>query len=283
MNRLIQLAAIALLGLPAAAYAQSCTAISTIPTTITKPGTYCLTADASVNMTTGNGISIASHDVTLDCGGHQLRNIATANTGNATAIQFSNRHNVVVKQCRVIGGWSIGIDAYQDNTKPNTNYYVQIQDNYVAGPLWHGIRAFGSAIEVTNNTVYDIGGKLNQYAIGIRVGGSNAGFKMHVVNGNKVIGTNSPYSAAYGIFSDGTVSGAFLENGIAGTSAPAGQKTYGLYIAGTYNRISDNHITGVGGTLEYGIFSTNATTSCFDNYLRTMEWTVNCDATLGNY
>ena len=89
------------------------------------------------------------------------------------------RHNVVIRNCRVIGGWTNGIDMFQDNTKPNANFYNQIQDNYIAGPYWHGIRAYGSAIEVTGNTIYDIGGQLNNYAIGIRVGGSQTGPDRH--------------------------------------------------------------------------------------------------------
>ena len=283
MKRLYQLAALVLLASPAVAFAQNCTQITTVPATISTPGKYCLAKDATVNMASGVGINIVSHDVTLDCDGRQLNNTSTINTATSIGIQSNNRHNIVIKNCRVIGGWSNGIDMYQDNTKPNTNFYNQILDNYVAGPLWHGIRAYGSAIEVIGNTVYDVGGKLNQYAIGIRVGGYVSGFRLHVVTGNKVIGTNSDTSAAYGIFSDNTQSGAFLENGVAATTAAAGKNAYGLYIAGQYNRISDNHVTGVGSATETGIWTTNATTSCFDNYLRTNAWTVNCDATMGNY
>ena len=283
MKRLYQLAALVLLASPAVAFAQNCTSITTVPATISAPGKYCLAKDATVNLASGFGININANDVTLDCDGRQLINTSSVNTGTSVGIQANYRHNVVIKNCRVIGGWMNGIDVYQDNTKQNTSYYNQVLDNYVAGPLWHGIRAYGSAIEVIGNTVYDIGGKLNQYAIGIRVGGYASGFRLHVVNGNKVIGTNSPYSAAYGIFSDNTQSGAFLDNGIAGTSSGEGKNAYGLYIVGQYNRISDNHVTGVGSPTETGIWTSNETTSCFDNYLRTSAWTANCDATMGNY
>lgn len=277
-----KLAALALLASPSVAFA--CTEIDTFPATITAPGKYCLVADALVNLTSGAAVDIASHDVTLDCDGHQLTNLATANNGTSAAVRSNMRHNVVVKNCRIVGGWTNGIDMYQDNTKPNANFYNQVQDNYIAGPYWHGIRAFGSAIEVTGNTVYDIGGQLNNYAIGIRVGGSTtSSFRFHIVRGNKVVGTNSPTSAAYGIFSDNSVSSAFLDNGIAGTTAASGKNAIGLYVVGSHNRISDNHVTGIGSPTETAIQTSNNTTACFDNYLRTTKWTAGCNSGLGNY
>jgi hypothetical protein len=284
MKRFHQLAALALLASPAAVFAQSCTQLTSVPVTITQPGKYCLANDFTINSTNAKAITIASNDVTLDCDGHMLKNLATSNAGSSAGIVLSSRNNVTIQNCRIIGGFQNGIDATQVQTQPNKNFYIQIRDNYIAGPFWHGIRAYGSAIEVTGNKIYDIGGQLNSYAIGIRVGGSTASnFKFHVVRDNYVVGTNSPYSAAYGIFSDGSLGSAFLDNGVAGTSAAPGQVGVSMYIIGTFNRISDNHVTGTGAPSEIGLFSTDDTTSCFDNYLRVSNWTQNCDATLGNY
>ena len=83
--------------------------------------------------------------------------------------------------------------------------------------------------------------------------------------------------------SDGSIGSAFLNNGIAGTTPADGKAAYGVFVAGQHNRISDNHITGVGAPTEWSISTTDVTTSCFDNYLRAMNGTVNCDAELGNY
>jgi hypothetical protein len=285
MKRLYLLAAAVLLASPAVSFAQNCTAITAVPTTITVPGKYCLAKDFTINSATAKAINIATNDVTLDCDGRMLKNLATANAGSSIGIFAQDRNNITIKNCRIIGGFTDGIAVLQNNAVNNKNYYIQIQDNYIAGPYWRGIYALGSAIEVTGNKVYDIGGQLNQYAIGIRVGGSTvaSAFKLHVVRNNTVVGTSSQYSGAYGIFSDGTVSGAFTDNGIAGTTPGIGKIGYGLYVAGQHNRISDNHVTGIGAPAEYGVWTTNDTTSCFDNYLRTTNWTLNCDATLGNY
>lgn len=285
MKHLYLLAAAVLLASPAVAFAQDCTEITAVPATISASGKYCLAKDFTINSTTAKAITINANDVTLDCQNHMLKNTATSNAGTSAGIFLNSRNNVVVQHCRVLGGFQIGIDLFQNQAVGNKNYYIQVQDNYIAGPFWTGIRAYGSALEITGNKIYDIGGQLNQYAIGIRVGGSTAtgAFKMHIVRDNMVIGTNSPYSASYGIFSDGTVGGAFLDNGIAGTTAAAGKVAYGTYILGQHNRLSDNHITGTGAVGEVGIYTADATTSCFDNYLRATNGTQNCDATYGNY
>lgn len=285
MKHLYLLAAAVLLASPAVAFAQDCIQITTVPATIDASGKYCLANDFTINSATAKAITINANDVTLDCQGHMLKNLATSNNGTSAGIFLNSRNNVTIQHCRVIGGFQNGIDVIQNQTIGNRNYYVQIQDNYIAGPYWHGIRAQGSAIEVTNNKIYDIGGQLNTYAIGIRVAGSAAAgsFKLHIVRDNTVVGTNSSYSAAYGIFSDGSIGSAFTDNGVAGTSAGSGKIGVGMYVIGQHNRVSDNHVTGVGAPGEVAIFATDDTTSCFDNYLRTTTWTQNCDATYGNY
>jgi hypothetical protein len=270
---------------PPAAHAASCTAITAVPTTISAPGNYCLVQNYTVNKGAGAAITIASNDVSLDCDGHSIKNLSTLNNGSSTGIYAYGQNNITIKNCRITGGFTNGIDVIQSNSIANRAYYNTIEHNYVAGPLMHGIRAYGSVIEVSNNRVYDIGGQLNNYAVGIRLGGSTAAgaFRMHIVRNNYVVGTNSPYSAGYGIFSDGSLGSAYTDNGVAGTAGAAGKPVYGMYILGTYNRLTDNHVTGTGAPTEIGIYSTDATSSCFDNYLRTTAATKNCDSSMGNY
>ena len=275
------LAAIALA--PITAAAENCTQITSLPATIGAPGKYCLVDSHTVNMTTGNAITIASNDVTLDCDGNTIKNTAVANDGSSTGVYANSRNGITVENCRIMGGFTNGIDLFQFNSGANANYYSTIRDNQDGGAYYHGIRAYGSALEITDNRVYDIGGQAGTYAIGLRVGGSANAFRLHVVRGNYIAGTNSPFSAAYGIFSDNSLVSAFLDNGIVGTSAKAGKVAYGMYIKGQHNRLTDNHIVGTGSPSEVGIHADDGTTSCYDNYMRVTTETRNCDATLGNY
>jgi hypothetical protein len=283
MHKHLLLAAIAVSGLIAPAAARAgCIAISSIPATLSAPGQYCLTKNYTVNLTKGNAITIATNGVTLDCAGHTIRNTATSDVGTSNGISMGSRNDIVIKNCRIIGGFNTGINVFQFNNSGNKNFYVTVDNNYVAGPFLHGIRAWGSAIEVTNNRVYDIGGQKDSDAFGIRVGGG-VGFKFQLVRGNLVTGTNSPYRNAYGIYSDGSIASLFLENGIVGSSGAEGFTGYGVQINGSFNRVTDNHVTDSGTPNSVGIHTDDDTSACYDNYLRNAVGTENCDATLGNY
>lgn len=271
----------------APAMAQSCTAITTIPATISAPGKYCLANDFAVNATIGNSITIASSGVTLDCDGHALRNASTSSAGAANGIALDSRHDVTIRNCRIVGGYRNGIAATQNNTVANQNYYITLDSNYVAGPLLNGILAYGSGIEITNNRIYDIGGLNNNNAFGIHLGASTVSnyFKFHLVKDNLVAGTHTPYLSAYGIYSEGTVAGIFIDNGITGTSAPnATYGAYGIRLLGSLNRITDNHVVSGGDPdNDFGISTADTGSACFDNYIRAITRTTTCDATLGNY
>ena len=274
--------ALALVSAPSFARA-ACTEV-TAPATISAPGTYCLANDYTTSASTGPSLTIASNDVTLDCQQHTLKNTSTFNNGSASGIYLTNRNNVTIRNCRIVGGYTIGIQVTQNNTVPNKNYYINIENNYVAGPYLYGILAYGSAIELTGNRVYDIGGQLNTYAMGIRLGGYPSGFRFHILKDNVVAGTNSPYNNAYGIYSDNSSASILVHNAVSGfTATNTAFRGYGIRLAGTENRISDNHILG-GGATGYGIFtSADGQNACYDNYVRAATRTVGCDATLGNY
>jgi hypothetical protein len=284
----IRLATIALLAaFHVPAMAQSCTTITTIPATISAPGKYCLANDFAVNVGTGTSITIASNGVTLDCDGHALRNASTSAVGSSNAIALVGRHDVTIRNCRIVGGYRNGISATQNNTIANQNYYITLENNYIAGPLHNGILAYGSGIEVTGNRIYDVGGLANNSAFGIHLGASSVSSyaKFHLVKDNLVAGTNTPYLSAYGIYSEGSVAGIFINNGITGTSASnAAYGAYGIRLLGSLNRITDNHVVSGGDPdKDFGISAADSQSACYDNYIRAITRTATCDASLGNY
>lgn len=283
MKKLLVVAGAACCWMAFPALAGDCTALTGFPATISAAGKYCLADDVTVDSPGIKAITINANDVTLDCDGHTLKNLATSNNGTSVGVYLFAQNNVVIRNCRIIGGFAHGIHANQDNTSFNQNYYIDIKDNYVAGPYHHGIWVYGSAVEVTGNRVYDIGGQLNRDGIGIRVGASSVGFRLHTVMDNFVAGTNSPYRNAFGIYSDNSQGGIFVRNGVVGSSGHDSFGSYGFRIGGSYNRVTDNHVTGSGKANDKGIFSSHESTSCYDNYLRTTVATINCDASLGNY
>lgn len=267
------------------ALAEECTALASFPVTISTPGKYCLAANSETASSNGATVLIDANDVELDCKGHTLRSTSASATGRSSAILAVNRNNVRVTNCRIMGGYTYGIHFSQSNTVPNQTYYITIDNNYIAGPYSDGIVAFGSAIEIRDNRVLDVGGQLNAAAFGIRIGGSQVGFKFQTVHGNHVVGTNSPYSHAFGIYSSNSIGSVFHKNLVNGTSGKAGFKGYGIRIsAGGGNTITSNYVLDAGpGTDGVGIQTPQNGGWCYDNQLRAAQWTIGCDASLGNY
>lgn len=275
----------ALLCLAPLAHAQEgCTVLSALPVSITTPGKYCLAKNFTTAITSGSLINIAANDVTLDCRKFTLRSTATSNTGSSSAIVAMSRNNIVIENCSVVGGFTFGINVSQVNTEPTKSFYNTIRNNYVAGPYYQGIIAYGSAIEVTGNRVYDIGGQLNKNAIGIRIGGSTAGGpKFQVLRENGVIGTNAPAAIAYGIYSDFSIGTLIDTNLVTGTASAPGKLSYGVYIAkGGGNTITNNNILDSGNGASVGIATPANGGWCYDNMLRVGTNTQGCDATYGN-
>jgi hypothetical protein len=269
--------------LPTSARAAECVEF-TAPNTISTPGTYCLSASYSGNTTIGAGIMIDADDVTFDCRGMTLHNTQTNPNANNYAIYLADQHNVRIRNCRITGGWTVGIYATQNNSLANATSNISLTDNDVDGAYWFGIHAYGTDIEIARNRITDIGGR-GSFAMGIRVGASVlAGEpRVHVVRDNVVAGVTSPSNIGYGIYANNTEGSQFTGNSINRTRSVGGNYNYGISIAsGKWNRLVDNHIVGVGEIWDVGIVGMSGDT-CFHNYVRTDYQTINCDASAGNY
>ncbi|HEU4991970.1 MAG TPA: right-handed parallel beta-helix repeat-containing protein [Luteimonas sp.] len=263
-----------------------CTEVTAVPAVLSQPGSYCLAGDFQIDSTTAKAITINADDVILDCRGHTLRNKATSASGKSEGVYAYGHHGIVVRNCSIQGGFTNGISVVQDNAGGTKSYYVTIEGNLVGGPLWHGIRAYGSALEIRDNRVYDVGGQSNSYAMGIRVAGSDSASAphFHIVKDNVVAGTLSPAKQAYAIYSENSVASQFTGNNIVATEAPtASGHSYGMRIGGSMNTVRDNHIVGPPRDNDTGILARSSTTDCFDNHIRSPQPTSGCDASLGNY
>lgn len=87
---------VVVLSSPAGAETTWCTAITSVPYTISAPGAYCLIGDITTAITTGDAITIAASSVTLDLNGHKLAGTAGAGTtANAIGAEGSKRYLVI--------------------------------------------------------------------------------------------------------------------------------------------------------------------------------------------
>lgn len=271
----------------ASAQSDDCKLIESLPTTIASPGNYCMVANATLNMTSGAAITIAANNVTVDCRDFTVFNEAASAAGSSAGVVAVSKYNLLVRNCRLVGGFTDGIRLTMPLQDFNTSFYNRVEDNYVAGPYRHGILAYGSAVEVLRNRVYDVGGQTSGVVAGIRIGGGTlSSNKFQVVDGNLVAGTSSTTNHAYAILSDGSVGALFRDNTLTGTAGgePSFRGTGIRVTTGTAISVRDNHIVGRGQSNEIGIQLPTNGGVCFDNrILVSLTNTIGCDTTYGNY
>ena len=285
MHKLLLACALLLSALFPTTQAQAAECIEiTPPNTIVAPGNWCLSAGYSGSTVVGALLMIDADDVTFDCRGMSLHNTQTNTSANNYAIYVADQRHVRIRNCKISGGWTVGIYVTQNNTLANATSDISITDNDVSGAHWFGIHAYGTDIEIARNRVNDIGGR-GSFAMGIRVGGSVlAGEKrFHVVRDNTISDVVSPVNHAYGIYSNNTDDGDFAGNTIVGSLGASTWFNYGIKVnTGARTRITGNNI--VGGLDGYAIgIQAPATDKCYHNDLRADYPPLTCDDTHGNY
>ena len=99
---------VVVLSSPVGAETTQCTAITSLPYTISAPGAYCLTGDLTTAITSGNAITIAASSVTLDLNGHKLAGTGGAGT-TATAIEAEGKRYIVIRNGVIRGFMSAAL------------------------------------------------------------------------------------------------------------------------------------------------------------------------------
>ena len=102
---------------PAQAETVNCTAITSLPYTISTQGVYCLTDHLSTAITTGNAITINTNNVVLDLNGFKLGGLSAGLGTQAHGIYAYQRQNITIKN-GTVRGFFIGI--YLDDFSPFT-------------------------------------------------------------------------------------------------------------------------------------------------------------------
>jgi hypothetical protein len=185
-----------------------CTAITTLPFTISAPGTYCLLTDLTTSITGAAAINIDANSVTLDLNGHRLAGNAGAAT-QAYGIHAQNRRFLVIRNGTVRG----------------FQYGVILQDPGSAG----------------SSIVEDIVAEKN-FFIGIKVDGTG-----NVVRRNLVVSTGGttafgPNSGAFGIVSDGGMGNVLHDNQVAGVAGTGTGSGFGILSGASNTVIERNQI-----------------------------------------
>jgi hypothetical protein len=186
---------------PAAAETVNCVEITSIPTTISTQGVYCLKKHLSNGLASGAAINVTVNNVTIDCNHYKLGNLAAGPATSASGVVATGCTNVTVRNCG-IRGYRVGVDlangeyrVFDNRFDSNTQIGIRVTANV---NHFYGIYTEGNADiidNIVNNVVATAGGK--RHAYGIRGSNMNA----VLVQGNRVAGLAPTGLAAnrYGI------------------------------------------------------------------------------------
>ncbi|MDJ0613449.1 MAG: right-handed parallel beta-helix repeat-containing protein [Rhizobiaceae bacterium] len=144
-----------------------CTEITSVPTTITVQGVYCLKGDLNTNITSGNAITINTNNVTIDLNGWKLGGLAAGAGTNARGISATNRKNIVIRNGS-IRGFRYGIFILGTSSTSSSGHLVE--SVLADGNRLLGILIQGGNVKIINNSVINTGlSDIGSQAVGISV------------------------------------------------------------------------------------------------------------------
>ncbi len=261
--------ALALLAFTMSATAQAettkCTAITTLPYSITNSGVYCFTGNISTNIASYYEalLTINASNVVLDLNGYMLDGSGAGLFTSTKAISAHQRQNVTIRN-GTIRGFNVGITLSDSFPYTTSRGYV-IEDMRFDQNTSVGIVAQGYGNLIRNNQIVATGGSTSNasaYAI------SNVGQGARILN-NDIIGvtSSSPAEAQGIIMSGGNIfnSHSVVEgNRVSSIRSPSGIASYGIRsIYGTNVILKDNVIIDA----QYGIQFVNGSTGKYMNNL----------------
>lgn len=237
----------------AAASYDNCTGfITSVPTVISTPGTWCLKQDVTTAITSGNAVTIAANDVTIDCNDYRLDGLA-AGLGNAAfGIYSNNQARITIRHCD-IRGFHRG--AYLQGTGGGH----LVEDNHFDANVYNGFRVEGGNTVSRHNLVTRTGGTTTA-----GVANSNAIVTMgtadlidNTISGMTVASGTNGYVIA--IEMDANDGGNVVGNTVRGLK-PDGTGYAGAIedLDATRVAIRDNEMAGNGAPGE-GVFCNNST------------------------
>jgi nitrous oxidase accessory protein NosD len=233
--------------------------ITSLPATITTQGTWCLNADLTTAITSGNAITVAANNVTIDCNDFKLGGLAAGAATQTVGILAYTRDNLTIRRCNIRGfqvgtylfkgsghlvednrfdsNTFIGVDVDSNRSIIRRNLVIATGGSSVAGPSI-GIYGIGS-VDVLDNTINGVtANSTNNDASGIYTS-SNPDSR---ISGNSVRGVvKAGTGTAYGIYNYNSVRIMLGNNQVVGDGSVG---SIGLSCATAQGRTTGNVIGG---------------------------------------
>jgi len=235
----------------ARAEVNNCTQITSLPTTLTTQGTYCLKGDLSTAVASGAAITVATNNVILDCNQFKVGGLAAGPSTTARGISAVGRNNLVIRNCNIRGfRWGISIEGGAGHV---------VEDNRLDGNTFMGVAIFAAdGTIIRRNHVVDTGGSLpidvfpfgGAYGLGLQSGLGGIIEDNSVVNVTATAGSNGP---AYGIVTL-TTNAIVRRNGVISIiAAGSGQGHAVTFTSGARGTAADNVVINPVAAAAYGV------------------------------
>ncbi len=172
MKRFMTLMALAtaLMATPAKAETTECTVIDSIPFIITVQGIYCLTGNLASSLTSGEMITVATNNVTIDMNGFKLGGLAAGAGTLANGIFALDRRNITIRNGS-IRGFLRGI--FLDGDAATSSGHL-LEDLRLDGNTFIGAIVEGTGNIIRNNQVVNTGpSDIQTQAFGLYIAFSN--------------------------------------------------------------------------------------------------------------
>ena len=217
----------------------SCTPITSLPSTITAPGAYCLTSDLATNMTSGIAITINIDDVVLDLNGFRLDGLGAGAGTMAVGIYAQDRRNITIRN-GTVRGFIEGI-ALHDTYSPGGSRGHVVEDIRADQNTYIGMRVWGTGAIIRNNQVVSTGGSTASGYSGDNAIGIFVRFNSVRVLNNDVIDTVKQGSGtSWGIHLQNTFGSFVVNNRISG-----GDRGIDFQLGNAFGKYRDNLTYGV--------------------------------------
>jgi hypothetical protein len=243
---------------PLSGFAEStqCNVITSLPTTISSPGVYCINQDLVLAGSSGFAVNIAADSVTLDLNGHALRSNAAANTVTEGVVVVGHKYFTIIDG--TIAGFGEGINVESLASTPRSKGGL-IADVKVQRSVAFGIGVDCDGCVIRNNLVTDtiVPASISGFsAIGIGVAGTGA-----LVTGNRVFNTHGKAAGSEAFNLSLSASDSTLSQNYVANDEISNPSEFGVLVSGANDLVVGNQAQD----MPVGFDFINGTTKYRDN------------------
>jgi hypothetical protein len=226
--------------------------ITSLPATITTQGTWCLKADLTTAITSGQAINVAANNVTIDCNDFKLGGLAAGAATQTTGIYAYGFDNLTIRRCNIRG-------FYEGTYTLNGSGHL-VEDNRFDSNTAYGVFVQSNRSIIRRNLVIATGGSSSAgTSYGIYSTGS-VDVLDNTVNGVTATGTNND---AFGIYTYNNPDGSISGNRVRGVVKTGTGVAWGIYNnihSPGSGRITmrNNDVVGDGSAGSIGLYCTTA-------------------------